>query len=238
MTEENFKSENKPLRIADLSDDDKPREKALRNGIRSLSDTELIALLLGGGVPGKSVIELSKEIYNAYDRSLSRMAQASVRDMCKRFKGVGPAKAITLAAALELGGRRKDLKNEERPQIKSSADAYAVIRGQLENLPTEEFWIILLSRANRVIGCERISSGGTAATVVETRVVMKCALERLAHGIILAHNHPSEQLSPSPQDDALTRRLKQAGEIIDIRVLDHIIVTPTSYYSYSDNTRL
>lgn len=225
-------------RIADLSDDDKPREKALRNGIRSLSDTELIALLLGGGVPGKSVIDLSREIYDAYDRSLSHMAQAGVRDMCRRFKGVGPAKAITLAAALELGSRRKDLKNHERPQIKGSADAYAIIRGQIENLPTEEFWIILLSRANRVIGCQRISSGGTHATVVEPKMVMKHALDNLAAAIILAHNHPSGQCFPSVQDDTLTSRIKQAGEILDIRVLDHIIVTPTSFYSYTDNGKL
>lgn len=227
-----------PFRISDLSDDDKPREKALRNGIRSLSDTELMALLLGGGVPGKSVLELSQEIYGAYGRSLSQMAQASVRDMCSRFKGVGPAKAITLAAALELGGRRKDVREQQRPQIKSSTDAYDIIRGQLENLPTEEFWVILLSRANRVINTECISRGGTGATVVEPKIVMKRAIEHLASAIILAHNHPSGQNHPSPQDDTLTRRIKQAGEILDIRVLDHIIVTPTTFYSYSDNSKL
>lgn len=225
-------------RIADLPCDDKPREKAIRNGIRSLSDTELMAILLGGGVPGKSVIDLSREIYAAYDSSLSRMAQASVHEMCRRFKGVGPAKAITLAAALELGSRRKDATETERPRILSSADAYNLIRGQLENLTTEEFWIILLSRSGHVISTERISIGGTSATVVDPKVIMKLALDHLAASIILVHNHPSGQTKPSPQDDSLTRRLKSAGELLDIRVIDHLIITPTTYISYSDQGRL
>lgn len=226
------------LRIADLSDSDKPREKALANGIRSLSDTELIAILLSGGVPGKSVIELSRELYNACGNSLATMARMSIRDMSRRFHGIGPAKAVTIAAALELGSRRKDLAESEKPQIRSSADAYTVIRGHIENLAVEEFWIIALSRANRVIAVERISSGGTAATVVEPKIVMKRAIEHLASGIILVHNHPSGQLRPSPQDDALTRKLRESGALLEIPVLDHLIATDTGYYSYADQGRL
>lgn len=238
MIKTDLNTENKSLRIADLSDDDKPREKALRHGIRTLSDTELIAILLGGGLPGKSVIELSREIYNAYDKSLSKMAQASIRNMCLRFKGIGPAKAITIAAALELGGRRKDVKGNDKPQISSSTDAYNAIRQQLENLPTEEFWAILLSRSNRIVAIECISRGGTAATVVEPKIVMKRAIEHLASCIILAHNHPSGNLRPSIQDNTLTQKLKKAGEIMDIKIIDHLIVSPTGFYSYADEGRL
>lgn len=228
----------KSLRIADLSDDDKPREKALHNGIRSLSDTELIAILLGGGLPGKSVLELSREIYDSCNRSLSQMAQMSIRQMCHRFRGVGPAKAISIAAALELGGRRKDVKGNRQPQIRTSADVYEAIRQQLENLPTEEFWVILLSRSNRIIATECVSRGGTAATVVEPKIVIKHAIEHLASAIIVAHNHPSGNLNPSPQDDTLTKKLKQAGEIMEIRLLDHLIVGPAGFYSYADCDRL
>ena len=226
------------LRIADLCDDDKPREKALTHGIRTLSDTELIAILLGSGLPGKSVIELSRELYNACNKSLSTMAQMSIRDMSSRFHGIGTAKAVTIAAALELGGRRKDIKPSEKPRIQNSKDAYNYIRQQIQNLSTEEFWVILLSRAGHVIAKERISIGGTAATVVEPKIVMKRGIEHLAASIILVHNHPSGNLNPSPQDDALTKRIKEAGNIMEINIVDHLIITPESYFSYADNGRL
>lgn len=226
------------LRIADLNDDDKPREKALRNGIRSLSDTELIAILLGGGLPGKSVIDLSREIYDSYGHSLNDMARSSIREMCSRFKGIGPAKAISIAAALELGGRRKDTVASNKMQIKSSVDAYNAIRQQLENLPIEEFWIILLSRSNKIIGKECISRGGTVATVVDVKLIMKHAIEQLAAGLILAHNHPSDNITPSGPDDSLTKKIKEAARLMDINVLDHIIVGSSNFYSYSDNGRL
>lgn len=225
-------------RIADLSDDDKPREKAIAHGIRTLSDTELIAILLGGGLPGKSVLDLSREIYQACGNSLSAMAQMSIRDMSARFRGIGPAKAVTIAAALELGGRRKYVRSADKPRITSSADAYALIRNSLENLSTEEFWVILLSRSGRVITTECISRGGTAATVVEPKIIMKRAIEHLASSLILAHNHPSGNLRPSAQDDALTRRISEAGKIMEITVADHLIVAPEGYYSYCDEGRL
>lgn len=225
-------------RIADLCNDDKPREKALAHGIRTLSDTELIAILLGAGIPGKSVLELSQELYHACGNSLSSMAQMSIRDMSSRFHGIGTAKAVTIAAALELGGRRKDVKSNNKPRITCSQDAYEAIRSSLENQQTEEFWVILLSRAGNIITKERISSGGTAATVVEPKMVMKRGIEHLAASIILVHNHPSGNLNPSKQDDALTQRIKEAGVIMEINVVDHLIITPDSYYSYADNDRI
>ncbi len=223
----------KHFRIADLSNDDKPREKALRHGIRALSDTELIAILLGGGVPGKSVIELSRELYGACGQSLSAMAKMSVRDMCRKFHGIGPAKAVTIAAALELGARRNDVR-EQKPVIKCAADAYNLIIAELGNLTTEEFWVLMLSRANRLIGKERISSGGTASTVVDTKIVIKRAIEHMADAIILVHNHPSGNLRPSAHDDTITRKIKEAGALLDITVHDHIIVCDTGFYSYAD----
>lgn len=238
MNNDNSIPQSAPRRIADLSDDDKPREKALRHGIRTLSDTELIAILLGGGIPGKSVIDLSRELYDISNRSLSDLARMSVRDMCKRIAGIGPAKAITIAAALELGARRKDLKSESRPRIRTSSDAYEVIRNSLQDLAYEEFWIILLSRANMVIATTCISSGGTAATVVDPKIIMKHAIEHLASSIILVHNHPSGNISPSAQDDALTRKIKSAGQLLDVNVVDHLIIGQTGYYSYADEARI
>lgn len=233
-----MEQERNNLRIADMSLDDRPREKALRHGIRTLSDTELLAILIGGGLEGKSVIDLSKEIYRSAGNDLSVIARTSIKDLCARHRGIGPAKAITIAAALELGARRRDVKSTEKPQIRSSADAYACVRDRVENLQTEEFWVIVLSRANRVIALEKISSGGTTATVVEAKVVMKRAIDHLACGIILAHNHPSGNTQPSPQDDTLTHRLCEAGKLLEIPVLDHLIITPDSYYSYADQGRL
>lgn len=226
------------FRIADLSNEDKPREKAINSGIASLSDTELIALLLGGGMKGKSVLELSKEIYHSCNNSLAEVARMSIRDMCRRFQGIGPAKAVTLAAALELGARRTDIKTDEKPQIKCSRDAYVLLPSSMINNHAEEFWIILLSRSNKVIGKERISKGGTTATVVDVKLIIRHAIEYLAQGIILAHNHPSGNLIPSVQDDALTTKVKQAAALLDINVLDHLIVSNTGYYSYNDEGRL
>lgn len=225
-------------RIADLSDADRPREKALKQGIRSLTDTELIAILLGGGLPGKSVIDLSRELYAACGKSLSEMARMPIREMMRRFSGIGPAKAVCIAAALELGGRRKDIKADAKPRISSSAQAYEAVRNKLENLTTEEFWVILLSRSNRIIATECVSSGGTSATVVDIKVLMKHVINHFASAVILAHNHPSGNMHPSPQDDALTRKIKETATLLDVAVLDHIIVGPDGYYSYMDAGKL
>lgn len=228
----------KNFMVADLDEGDKPREKALERGISTLSNAELMAIIFGSGMPGKSVITLSQEILRDADGRLSRVARMSLAELMKKYRGIGPAKAVSLAAAFELGSRcSEDLGVRER-QIMSGKDVYDVMRGQLERLNTEEFWVLHLSRANRVITRDCISRGGTSATVVEPKLVLKSAVDRLSSGIILVHNHPSGNLVPSPQDDNLTSKIKKGAEILEIRVLDHVIISPNGYYSYCDEGRI
>lgn len=241
MTEDEEKTAKPAVsatRIADLSDDDKPREKIKLHGIKSLSDSELLAVLIRDGMRGKSVLDLSKEILAGVDGSLDGLAHLTIKEMCRRFKGVGEAKAMTIAAALELGARRKEHAHEKAPLIRRAEDVYEAIKSQLENLSTEEFWVLLLSRANRIMAKVRISAGGTTATVVEPKVVLKHAIDHLASAMILVHNHPSGNLTPSPQDDTLTRKIVEAGKLFDIPVLDHLIVTDEAFYSYADEGRM
>ena len=225
-------------RIADLDEGDKPREKALSQGIRSLSNAELLAIIFGSGLPGKSVISMSQEILASCDNRLSRLSRLSIHEMKKKFKGVGTAKAISLAAAFELGLRTRDEDAALDPQIKSSTDIYNIMRIKLERLEYEEFWVLYLSRSNRIIYEECMSKGGVSGTITDVRLILKRALELLASGIILVHNHPSGNLRPSPDDDRITTKTKEAAKLLDINVLDHLIITPTSYFSYNDNGRI
>ncbi len=225
-------------RIADLDDSDKPREKALSLGIRSLSNAELLAIIFGSGLPGKSVISMSQEVLASCDNRLSRLSRLSIHEMKKRFKGVGTAKAISLAAAFELGLRTRDEDVALDTQIKSSTDIYNMMRVKLERLEYEEFWVLYLSRSNRVIFEECMSKGGVSGTVTDVRLILKRAIELLASGIILVHNHPSGNLRPSPDDDRITTKAKEAAKLLDINVLDHLIITPTNYFSYNDNGRI
>jgi DNA repair protein RadC len=225
-------------RIADLDEGDKPREKALSQGIRSLSNAELLAIIFGSGLPGKSVISMSQEILASCDNRLSRLSRLSIHEMKKKFKGVGTAKAISLAAAFELGLRTRDENAALDPQIKCSTDIYNIMRIKLERLEYEEFWVLYLSRSNRMIYEECMSKGGVSGTITDIRLILKRALELLASGIILVHNHPSGNLRPSPDDDRITTKTKEAAKLLDINVLDHLIITPTSYFSYNDNGRL
>lgn len=225
-------------RIADLDEGDKPREKALSQGIRSLSNAELLAIIFGSGLPGKSVISMSQEILASCDNRLSRLSRLSIHEMKKKFKGIGTAKAISLAAAFELGLRTRDEDAALDPQIKCSTDIYNIMRIKLERLEYEEFWVLYLSRSNRIIYEECMSKGGVSGTITDIRLILKRALELLASGIILVHNHPSGNLRPSPDDDRITTKTKEAAKLLDINVLDHLIITPTSYFSYNDNGRL
>ena len=225
-------------RIADLDEGDKPREKALTQGIRSLSNAELLAIIFGSGLPGKSVISMSQEILASCNNRLSRLSRMSIHEMKKSFKGVGTAKAISLAAAFELGLRTRDEDAALDPQIKCSTDIYNMMRAKLERLEYEEFWVLYLSRSNRVIYEECMSKGGVSGTITDIRLILKRAIELLASGIILVHNHPSGNLRPSPDDDRITTKAKEAAKLLDINVLDHLIITPTSYFSYNDNGRL
>ncbi len=225
-------------RIADLADDDKPREKAMRLGVRKLTITELIAIALGSGIPGKSVIDLSREILRDCQNRPEELSKLTIKEMCRKYKGVGPARAVQLAAAIELGRRCATDKPKDKVQITDSQSVYEHIKSSLEGLDHEEFMIVCLDRANNVKNCETISTGGTAATVVDIKILLKRAIDSLADAIILAHNHPSGNVRPSLEDDTLTSRIKGAAKSVDIRVLDHIIVGTSGYYSYSDQGRL
>ncbi len=225
--------------IKNLGEDDKPREKALAQGIRALSDAELVAIIFGGGLPGMSVVDMARGILRDCDGRVDRLASLTMDEMMGKYKGVGPAKAVSLAAAFELGRRNREQASlHEDPQIRSSADVVRLMQPTLESLEYEEFWVLMLSRSNRVRYRRCISQGGTASTVVDVKLLLKRALDCLAEGIILVHNHPSGNPSPSGQDDSLTRRIKEGAALLDIRVLDHVIIARGNSYSYMDNGRL
>lgn len=226
-------------RILDLSKDDMPREKALAHGIRALSDAELMAIIFGGGLPGMSVVDMARGILRDCDNRLDLLARLSMNELMSKYKGVGPAKAVSLAAAFELGRRnREQAMAHEDPQIRSSRDAVALMRPMLEGLEYEEFWVLMLSRSNRVTYKRCISQGGTASTVVDVKLLLKRAIDCLAEGIILVHNHPSGNASPSGEDDRLTARIREGAKILGINVLDHIIIARGKAYSYADEGRL
>lgn len=225
--------------IKDMAESERPREKAMMHGVESLSDAELMAIIFATGIKGKSVVQLCKEILDSKDGHLSKVTKMSVKELCKTYKGIGQVKAITLLAALQLGARAaKDAMVVDEVVISSSRVAYDLMRHRFERIQHEEFWVLLIDRAGHMIRDVRISQGGTAATVVDVKLIMKSAIESLAASIILFHNHPSGALRPSVEDDRLTKRIKEASAILDIRVSDHLIVTSTSYYSYADQGRI
>lgn len=227
------------VRIHDLGSDDKPREKALAHGIRALSDAELVAIIFGGGLPGVSVVDMARGILRDCDNRVDILARLSMNEMMSKYKGVGPAKAVSLAAAFELGRRNRELAaSREDPFIRSSRDVKSLMAPALEALDYEEFWVLMLSRANRVTCRRCISQGGTAATVVDVKLLLKRAIDCLAEGMILVHNHPSGNRMPSPQDDTLTENIKAGASILGIKVLDHVIIARQSFYSYADEGRL
>jgi DNA repair protein RadC len=219
--------------IKSWAEKERPRERLQNFGAKSLSDAELIAILLGSGTQGMNVVDLARQILKSVDHNLSSLSRLSIADF-KQFKGVGKAKAITLAAALELGRRRQYAKFQERPQIKSSQDAYDFMGPLLRDLTHEEFWVILLNQAHRIIGKEQVSRGGTNGTVVDARIIFKKAIQEQSSALILMHNHPSGQLHPSDADRSITKKLKKGGEYLEIKVLDHLIIAGDGYYSFSD----
>lgn len=225
------------LSIKAWAEEDRPREKLRSKGKQSLSDAELLAILLGSGSRSESAVGLAKRILSGVDNSLNDLGKCSLAELMK-YKGIGEAKAITIAAALELGRRRQLSQVRDRPQIRSSRDAFRAIAPLLVDLPHEEFWILLLNRANRVIGRDQISLGGVTGTVVDAKVLFRKAIDGLACSIILCHNHPSGNLQPSQADIDLTKKLTQAGATLDILVLDHLIITEKGYYSFADEGHL
>ena len=226
-------NEPKPLNIKGWSPEDRPREKLLSRGSSALTDAELIAILIGSGTTKLSAVDLAKFIMATVDHNLNQLARLTTKDLVK-IKGIGEAKAVTIMAAMELGRRRKEIDYEERLKVRGSKDIFDMMKGYFFDLPHEEFWVILLNRGNRIIRKQQISYGGVAGTVADPKIIFKAALEELACGIILAHNHPSGNCTASQQDIDLTKKLKDAGKLMEIQVLDHLIFAGSNYYSFAD----
>ncbi|GHA40877.1 DNA repair protein RadC [Salinimicrobium marinum] len=222
-----------PFTIKNWAEDDRPREKLIQKGKVSLSDAELLAILIGSGSRDQSAVDLCKKILSGTGNSLSELGKLSINQLTD-YKGIGQAKAVAIVAALELGRRRRTEEALEKKKITSSASVFELMQPIIGELPHEEFWIIYLNNSNKVIDQLQLSKGGITGTLVDVRLVLKKALELGATSIILSHNHPSGNLSPSSADKQLTQKLKTAGESLDIKILDHIIVTEKSYFSFAD----
>jgi DNA repair protein RadC len=222
------------LKITDWAVEDRPREKLYQKGTSSLSDAELLAILIGSGTKSRSAVDLGRELLSMADNNLNSLGKLSISDLTK-IRGIGNARAITIAAALELGRRRKLAELPEMPQIKCSRDVFELVNPVLSDLSHEEFWILFLNRSNRVINRMKLSQGGISGTVTDVRMIMKKAIENLASGIIVCHNHPSGNLNPSESDSRITQKIKEAGNLMDIQLLDHLIICEKDYYSFADN---
>jgi DNA repair protein RadC len=221
------------ISIKAWAEEDRPREKLVGQGRRTLTDAELIAILIGSGSRDESAVELSKRILHHYKNDLNAVGKASVSELCK-FKGIGEAKAISIVAALELGRRRDDTEDAVIEKITGSRDAYKILYPLLADLNHEEFWIMLLNKGNKVLGTHLISKGGLATTIADPKIIFQVALEHHAASIILSHNHPSGSLKPSAEDLNLTKRLTAGARLLDLIIFDHLIITDQSYYSFAD----
>lgn len=228
----NFPYENK-ITIKTWAEEDRPREKLIIQGRRALTDAELIAILIGSGSTSESAVDLSKRILNSCKNDLNALAKLTIQDLLK-FRGIGEAKAISIIAALELGRRRKDVDFTNVDTIFTSKDIFHILSPYFLDLPHEEFWIILLNRGNKVLEKILISKGGQSATVVDPKLIFKTALEHQAVNMVLAHNHPSGNLKPSNADISLTKKLKDAGKLLDIAIVDHVIFADKKYFSFAD----
>lgn len=225
--------EYKNLRIKDWAPEDRPREKLLSKGIKSLTDAELLAILIGSGQKNESAVEVAKKVLNLTQNNLNELGKLSKKDF-ETIKGIGEAKAILLISALELGRRRKFSESREKYKINSSKDAFNFMQPFFEDLSYEEFWVIYMNRSNRITDQIKISQGGVSGTVIDVRIILKHAIEKLASNLIICHNHPSGNLQPSESDKQITNKLKEAAKFHDIQVLDHLIISDNSYYSFAD----
>ncbi|MDB5130435.1 MAG: hypothetical protein JWR02_184 [Mucilaginibacter sp.] len=219
--------------IKSWAEEDRPREKLSAQGRRALTDAELIAILIGSGSRNETAVELSKRILHHYDNDLNKLGKASINEL-SNFKGIGEAKAISIIAALEIGRRRNDFETKTPDVIGSSKDAYNIMRRHLVDLNHEEFWIILVGRSQKVLAKELVSKGGLSATVVDPKIIFSIALQHKATGIIMIHNHPSGNLKPSHNDVHLTKKLAEAGTMLEIKILDHLIISDSGFYSFAD----
>lgn len=222
------------MKITDWAVEERPREKLIYKGTSSLSDAELLGILISSGTKDKSAVDLGRELLSLANNNLNSLGRLSIAEL-RKLHGIGPARAVTIAAALELGRRRKLADAEELPQIKCSKDVADIFQPILSDLLHEEFWILFLNRSNKVINKTKLSQGGVSGTVTDVRMIMKRAIEFLASGIIVCHNHPSGNLNPSESDTKITHKIKNAGELMDIQLLDHLIISEKDYYSFADN---
>ncbi len=223
--------------IKQWKEDDRPREKLMLKGKIALSDAELVAILIGSGNRQESAVDLAKRILASVNNNLNALAKLNVENLCA-FKGIGPAKAIAIITALELGKRRNLETALVKPLINSSKAIFNIMQPIIGDLQHEEFWVIYLDAANKIIEKVQLSKGGITGTVVDIRMIFKKAMELSTVGIILCHNHPSGKIQPSNADMDLTKKIKQAGFTLDIKVLDHLIITQNSYYSFADKEML
>lgn len=219
--------------IKQWAEADRPREKFYTYGRQHVSDTELVAIILGSGKKGQSALSLAQLLLKKFDNQLKDLARATPDELAN-ISGIGKVKSIKILAALELGNRKWKGPEAEKAQVKSSQQVHQIIRPYFQDLAHEEFWTIFLNRANKVIGKQRISAGGIHGTVVDTRMILKLAIERLASSIILCHNHPSGNLRPSQADLEITKKISSGAEMLDIKVLDHLILGRNDYLSFSD----
>lgn len=223
----------KALNIKSWAEEDRPREKLMGKGRQVLSEAELIAILIGSGSRSETAVELSKRILSAVENNLNELGKLGITELTK-FKGIGEAKAISIVAAMELGRRRKETETVKKVKVVTSRDAYDAMKGKMIDLPHEEFWLVILNRANSIVRKELISRGGVAGTVVDTKIIFKLAVEHYASSIIICHNHPSGNLKPSEADLKITKNIKDAGKIMEIPLVDHLIITDNGYYSFAD----
>jgi DNA repair protein RadC len=236
LTEIMEKYENK-LTIRNWAEEDRPREKLIQKGRQALSDAELLAILIGSGRKNESAVELGRKILKHVNDNLVELSRLSVTDL-KNFPGIGEAKSVTILAALELGRRRNESEVLAREKITNSRDAFEILQSSIGDHPYEEFWILLLNKANKVIRKCSISEGGISGTVVDPKKIFKIALDHHASSIILGHNHPSGNVQPSEADKKITRKIRDAGLMLDVAVLDHIIIGENLYYSFADDGTL
>lgn len=222
------------MSIKFLAEDDRPREKFLQKGKNSLSDSELLAIIMGSGSKDETAVELGQKILASIDNNWHLLSLLSIQDLMK-FKGVGQVKAISIATALEIGRRRARQEISEIKVISGSNDAYQIFKNQMSDLRTEEFWAIFLNQRNKIIHTAKLTEGGISQSIVDVRVLFKTALDHFSTGIIVAHNHPSGNLKPSREDIDITQKIKEAGKILGIQLLDHLIITQNSYFSFSDD---
>lgn len=216
------------------AEDDRPREKLVLKGKSALSDAELLAVILGSGSRNQTAVELAQELLRHAENDLAVFSKLNIQEL-KQFKGIGEAKAVGVIAALELGRRRKDTEAKLKIKITSSQIVYDHMRSYLLDLQHEEFYVLLLNRANEIIRCKQISVGGLSGTVADGKLIFKAGLDFGAHAMILVHNHPSGQLKPSDADRSLTKKMTEFGKYIDLPVLDHLIFTDNGYFSFADN---